>query len=176
MMRLQIADYVLIVVLVIAVYSDLRFRKVWNWLTVSATIAGLALAWFASGVPGLTDSVKGLGLMLLVGLVGYFIGFIGAGDAKLLAGVGSLAGISSAAWVLAVSAVAGGVMALAVMAAEYGIKRGLGRIGKGFFRMAAVRSVYAGAVDEKRTRLPYSLAIAAAGISWIILRCTAAIK
>lgn len=170
MMKLQIADYVLIGVLVVAVYSDLRFRKVWNWLTVSAIILGLGLAWFAAGVPGLVDSLKGLGLMLLVGLVGYFIGFIGAGDAKLLAGIGSLAGISSVAWVLAISAVAGGVMALAVMAAKYGTKHGLGRIGKGFFKMAAVRSVYAGAVDEKHTRLPYSLAIATAALSWMILR------
>ncbi len=159
-MKLQIADYVLIVVLVVAVYSDLRFRKVWNWLTVSAIIVGLGLALFAPGALTMVDCLKGLALMLLVGLVGYFTGFIGAGDAKLLAGIGSLAGISSVALILVVSAVAGGVMALVLMAAKYGAKHGLGRIGRGFLQMAAVRSVYAGAVDEKRTRLPYSLAIA----------------
>ncbi len=169
-MKLQIADYVLIVVLVVAVYSDLRFRKVWNWLTFSAIIVGLPLAWCASGVPGLVVSLKGLGLMLLVGLVGYFTGFIGAGDSKLLAGIGSLAGVSSVGWILAISAVAGGVMALAMMAIKYGTKHALGRIGKGFSQMAAVRSAYAGAVDEKRTRLPYSIAIALAAISWLFLR------
>ena len=43
MMNLHIADYVLIVVLGVAAFSDIRYRKVWNWLTASAILVCFVL-------------------------------------------------------------------------------------------------------------------------------------
>ena len=167
---MQIADYILIVVLGAAVFSDLKFRKVWNWLTFSAMLLGLVAAYPAKGGIGLIDSLSGLSFMLAVGLIVYLIGFIGAGDAKLLAGIGALAGKSAVFSILIGSAVAGGVMAMAVILYNFGLKRGLGRALSGFGRMAGVKSVYPGAIDENRTRLPYAVAIAAGTIAWMVMR------
>lgn len=170
MMNLHIADYVLIVALGVAAFSDIKYRKVWNWLTASAILVGFALAFHTRGGAGLIDSLKGFGVMLGAGLVGYMIGFIGAGDGKLLAGVGSITGIKPVGLILAGSAIAGGVMALVALAMTFGLKSGLRKIGPGFMQMAAAKSVHAGAIDEKKTRLPYSLAIAAGALFWMAIR------
>jgi prepilin peptidase CpaA len=168
--KLLIADYTLMVVLTVAAISDVRYRKVRNWLTVPAMVVGLSLAFHARGHVGLVDSLKGLAIMLAVGLFVYLIGFIGAGDAKLLTAVGSFVGSSAVGAILLWSAVMGGVMALIVVFVRYGVMGGPKRIASGFATMVVAKSVRAGVVDEKATRLPYSLAIAAGTVLWMIAR------
>lgn len=170
MSKLLVADYTLIFALAAAAVSDVKHRKVRNWLTVPAMVAGLLLALHAQGQAGLIDSLKGLAIMLAVGLFVYMIGFIGGGDAKLLAAVGSFSGSSAAGGILMWSAAAGGVMALTVVFVRYGVRGSLRRLRSGLATMVVSNSVPVGAVDEKATRLPYSLAIAAGTLIWMFAR------
>ena len=104
------------VILVEAAVIDGLKLRVPNWLTFHLVIGGLAFAAWSHGVAGFLWALEGaaLGLALLLPL--YAIGGMGAGDVKLLAGVGAWVGPAVTLWAFATSAVVGGVMALAMVA------------------------------------------------------------
>jgi prepilin peptidase CpaA len=101
--------------LAIAVAIDVRIGRIPNVLTASMAAAGFAIAVMGLGV---TPAQAALGLLvgLVVLLPGHMLGATGAGDVKLLAAIGSLVGPSLALRVCLYSALAGGVLALAVAA------------------------------------------------------------
>jgi prepilin peptidase CpaA len=103
-------------VLVEAAVIDGFKLRVPNWLTYHLLVAGLAYSAWAGGWPGLAGSLLGaaVGLGLLLPL--YAIGGMGAGDVKLLAGVGAWVGCGVTFWAFVTSAVVGGVIALAMVA------------------------------------------------------------
>src|ERR1700722_6624762 len=77
------------VVLVVAAVIDGWMLKVPNWITIPMIIAGWAFNIYTGGWAGLAWSLLGtaVGLGLLLPL--YAIGGMGAGDVKLLAGIGA---------------------------------------------------------------------------------------
>lgn len=77
------------ITLIVAAVIDGRQLKVPNWLTFPFFFAGIIYTTVAYGWAGLGWSLLGgvVGLMLLLPL--YSIGGMGAGDVKLLAGVGA---------------------------------------------------------------------------------------
>jgi prepilin peptidase CpaA len=87
-----------------------------NWLTLGITLTGLTLA--TVRVSGLTlgAAFAGFALGLLVMLPGHLIGATGAGDVKLLAALGTLLGPKATILAFVYSAIAGGVLAVAVAA------------------------------------------------------------
>lgn len=96
-----------------AVFTDVRTRRIPNWLT--GAIAGAAFGLAFGGGP--VTPVRAL-LGLLVGLVlmlpGHVIGATGAGDVKLMAAVGAVVGPDVIFRAFLYSAVAGGVLAITV--------------------------------------------------------------
>src|SRR3954470_18499950 len=101
--------------LAIAVVTDVRTRRIPNWLTGSLAAAGFGVA-CAGG--GLTPGQAALGLLagLLLMMPSHVIGATGAGDVKLMAAVGALVGPGATLRAFLFTAVAGGVFALAVAA------------------------------------------------------------
>jgi prepilin peptidase CpaA len=98
-----------------AVIDGLKL-KVPNWLTFHLVAGGLAFwAWYG-GTAGLLSSLGGAGLGLALLLPLYAIGGMGAGDVKLFAGVGAWVGASVTIGAFMVSAIVGGMMALAMVA------------------------------------------------------------
>jgi prepilin peptidase CpaA len=103
------------VTLVVAALIDGYKLKVPNWLTYPMVLSG----WVASGIffgwAGLGSSVLGtaVGLGLLLPL--YAIGGMGAGDVKLLAGVGAWVGATHTLWAFVVSAFVGAAIALGMV-------------------------------------------------------------
>lgn len=99
---------VLAAVLVTAVCTDVRLRRIPNWLTVSAAAVGLILSVFAGG---LGSSLKGLLIGFAAGYILWMLGTFRAGDAKLFAALGALMGlewlIRCAAWSFVGGAVLG---------------------------------------------------------------------
>jgi prepilin peptidase CpaA len=90
--------------------------KVPNWLTYHMVLGGLLYATYTGGWSGLLVALAGtaLGLVLLLPL--YAIGGMGAGDVKLLAGVGAFMGPKLTLGAFATSAIVGGLMALVMVA------------------------------------------------------------
>jgi prepilin peptidase CpaA len=103
-------------VLVEAAVIDGRTLRVPNWLTYHFAIAGLVFAFWKGGTPLLAWSFAGAGVGLLSLLPLYAIGGMGAGDVKLMAGMGAWIGPWLTLWAFLSTALVGGLMGLAMMA------------------------------------------------------------
>jgi len=108
--------WVVSLILIEAAVIDGRSLRVPNWLTCHFLLAGLALAVGTGGSDKLWWSTAGalVGLMTLLPL--YAIGGMGAGDVKLMAGLGAWIGPWLALQAFISSALVGGGIALAMMA------------------------------------------------------------
>jgi prepilin peptidase CpaA len=103
-------------VLVVAAVIDGWKLKVPNWLTYPFAAAGLAFWAGWGGAPALLWSFEGMVLGLVLLLIVYAFGGMGAGDVKLLAGAGAWIGPMAMLYSFAVGVIVGGVMALAMIA------------------------------------------------------------
>jgi prepilin peptidase CpaA len=108
----------------IAVVTDLRRRRIPNWLTFPAIALGLALWTGFVGWKGLAVSAGGMlaAPMLLVLL--HLGRSPGMGDIKLAAGVGALLGIRLSLVAMLLAAVAGGLLALGYQMRQRGSAAG----------------------------------------------------
>jgi prepilin peptidase CpaA len=99
--------------LIVAAVIDGWKLKVPNWLTLPMIVGGWVYCGATMGWEGLGWSVAATGVGLALLLPAYAIGGMGAGDVKLLAGVGAwLAAPLTLVYVFCVSALIGGVIAV----------------------------------------------------------------
>lgn len=103
-----------VVLCVIAGWTDLRSRRIPNWLTLPAFAVGVALNTVAGGWTGLNLSLLGAGLGLLLLLPFVLLRALGAGDWKLAGAVGAFVGPGVLANLLMGSVFVAGVMAMAL--------------------------------------------------------------
>jgi prepilin peptidase CpaA len=103
-------------VLVLAAIIDGLKLKVPNWLTFPLILSGWSYSLAFLGSEGLAWSLLGTAVGLALLLPAYSIGGMGAGDVKLLAGVGAWIYATDTLGAFAISAVVGGVLAVAMVA------------------------------------------------------------
>jgi prepilin peptidase CpaA len=98
----------------VATAIDLRTRRIPNALTATMTGIGIALA--ATGVSGVpvAGAFLGFAIGLALMLPGYALGATGAGDVKLMAAVGAIVGPGLVVVAFLCTAIAGGVLAVAI--------------------------------------------------------------
>jgi prepilin peptidase CpaA len=99
----------------IAAATDLRSRRIPNWLTVPGLVVGIAANTALSGWSGLKASLLGaaVGLALLLPFV--LLRSLGAGDWKLAGALGAFTGPSILMDLLLGSVLVAGVMAMALV-------------------------------------------------------------
>src|SRR5437763_15114898 len=99
----------LVLVLIAAVY-DVRYRRIPNWLTLLGVVLGVAMNTFLyRGWPGLRFSLAGLALAFGVYVLLYALRAMGAGDVKLMAAVGAIAGWQDWFGIFVITALVGGI-------------------------------------------------------------------
>jgi prepilin peptidase CpaA len=76
-----------------AFFTDIRYRIIPNWLTVSSVLAGMIFHIITNGTDGFIFSICGLFLGLFMLFLMYVVGALGAGDVKLFAAFGAIAGM-----------------------------------------------------------------------------------
>src|SRR5438477_3178419 len=103
------------VTLVVAAIIDGVQLKVPNWLTIPMIVSGWIFCAWTSGWSGIGDSLLGtvVGLALLLPL--YAIGGMGAGDVKLLAGVGVWVGVATTCYAFCAAAIVGELIVIAMV-------------------------------------------------------------
>ena len=103
------------VTLVVAAVIDGCKLKVPNWLTFPMVLSGWAFSAAVFGWAGLGWSLAGTAVGLALLLPAYAIGGMGAGDVKLLAGVGAWVWSTVTLYAFVLSAMFGGAIAVAMV-------------------------------------------------------------
>jgi len=111
----NVSIVILFAALIAASLTDISRRKVPNTITFPLAAFGLLYHFYVSGWSGLIFSATGIlaGAGLLV--MFYLMGGMGAGDVKLLAGVGSVLGPVNAFYAFVYGAFVGGIYAAVVL-------------------------------------------------------------
>jgi len=107
--------WLIAVVLVVAAVIDGWRLKVPNWLTFPLAISGWIFSAAYFGWPGLGWSLLGTAIGLCLLMPAYAIGGMGAGDVKLLAGVGAWIWGTNTFLAFCLSAIFGGVIAVGMV-------------------------------------------------------------
>ena len=114
----QITTVPLVVVIVatlMAAVTDIRRFKVYNILTVPLLLSGLIFHAATEGLVGVSGSLLGALVGFAALVVVYVMGGMGAGDVKLMAGVGAWLGLPLTFYVLIASCLAAGVFAVGLL-------------------------------------------------------------
>jgi prepilin peptidase CpaA len=101
----------MVAMLVVAVATDLRSGKIYNWLTFPCMGVGLALG-AVGGLPELGDRALGLSIAVVLALMLSAAARMGGGDIKLLMALGALQGAHFLLWAMLLTGVMGGAMAV----------------------------------------------------------------
>lgn len=160
--------------LVLAVWHDVRSRRIPNWLVAGAALAGVVLN--ASAMPGALGfwpAVGGwaLGLALLMPM--YAFKTLGAGDVKLMAAIGAFIGPQAVTGAVLASLLAGGVLALVVSAWHGSLRQMTGNsyhlLLNSLMRGIAGQRPDIDAPAAPSGKLPYAIAIAAGTVIYLVL-------
>lgn len=108
----SIAWWPTVIVLVAATITDLRSRRIPNWLVLPFLAVGVAVSTWLQGWSGLEKSLEGMGLGLLLFGVLAFMGGMGMGDVKLCAAIGAWVWPHQLILALVLTGIVGGLMAI----------------------------------------------------------------
>jgi len=154
----SVAWWPAVVVLGVATYTDLRSRRIPNWLVLPYLLAGIAVLSWLHGWHGAEQSLEGAGLALLIYGFLFWMGGMGAGDVKLCVAIGAWIGPSQLFIALVLTGLAGGAMAL-IWAARRGFLKELFQQTGGLLFSAKERGE-AVLSNAQRRKMPYAPAIA----------------
>jgi len=106
-------------------WTDWRWRRIPNWLTVPGAAAGLAVNAWAGGWSGTKSSLLGLALGLALLLPFVLLRALGAGDWKLAGALGAFLGPERLLEVLFAAVLVAGVMAAVLIVWKRRVKQTL---------------------------------------------------
>jgi len=165
--------WLLSIVLVVAAVIDGWKLKVPNWITLPLVLSGWVYSTAYFGWEGLGWSLLGTMVGLALLLPAYAIGGMGAGDVKLLAGVGAWVWATTTLYAFCVSAIIGGVIAVAMVVVRrdwqyHSIK--FWTIVAEIFEIRDPSALSAIAAERKSTMLllPYGIPIAIGSIAYFL--------
>ncbi len=165
--------WVVTITLIVAAVIDGYKLKVPNWLTFPFVITGWIVSTVYFGWGGLGESLAGTAVGLALLLPAYMIGGMGAGDVKLLAGVGAWVGIWVTLYAFCVSAVIGGVIALLMVLYRRAWKQHYYQFLTIWHEMVTIRNpeTLATIAAERKSSmllLPYGIPIAIGSIAYFV--------
>jgi len=152
----------LAIALLTAAVTDIRNQRIYNWLTFPLILAGFATHTVFGGFAGLKFAAGGFALGFVAMAVPYFLGVMGAGDVKLMAGIGAWLGVEATLVAFLFTCIAGGVYALVVLALNPSMcKTVLRNIAYTFLVFIGTRQFNFASADEQQAlpRLCYGVAI-----------------
>jgi prepilin peptidase CpaA len=170
-----IAVLLLVLAAAAGVY-DMRFRRIPNWLSAAGILLGLAVnAFLGFGWPGLRFSLAGMLTGFGVYFVLYLLRAMGAGDVKLMAAIGALAGWHNWIGIFLVTSLFGGAVAVVLITLRGRFRKTLWNVSFIFSEMKSGRPAYLSNEEldvrsSKALRLPHG-AVIAAGTTIFLALC-----
>lgn len=156
-LHLQAALVLLFVI--IAAALDLRTKKIPNWITVPAALAGLVFHAAAPAGNGILWALAGFAVGFSLLLLPWLLGGGGMGDVKLLAALGVWLGPLTILIVFGASAVIGAVMAAGVMVGGM-CTRGISATRRRYLNVDEDRETAAKNQPRGRRVIPFAVPIA----------------
>lgn len=156
----------------VAGWTDLRTRRIPNWLTVPAMIAGVAANSMLMGWHGTKLALEGagLGLGLLLPLV--LMRALGAGDWKLMGAAGAILGPARFLVVLLASILIAGVMAVFEIVRQGKVKQtaiNLAILVQGFFIFGLRPNPRISLDNPGLLKVPFGAAVAVATVTCYLM-------
>lgn len=161
-------------ILLLAVFFDIRERRIPNPLIVAGLAAGLVVSFQTMGMHGLIASSEGCLLGVAVFIPFFVLRQLGAGDVKLMGVVGAFVGVDAMFKVILYTLIAGGLVgAIALVGSGklapffLNLRLWLASLGVSMGGKDAVS--FARVADSSVLRIPYALAIAMGALLWMWL-------
>jgi prepilin peptidase CpaA len=152
-------------------WTDLRSRRIPNWLTVPGLLTGVAANTVLSGWSGLKTSLLGalVGLALLLPFV--LLRSLGAGDWKLAGALGAFTGPAALVDLLLGSVLVAGVMAVALVIYKRRTLQTIRNIGHILVSLATFRlpGSQVSLDNPESLKVPYGVALALTVVLYGIL-------
>lgn len=167
------------VLIVVAAVTDLRSRKVPNWLTYPAVVIGLAGHALAGGLHGgqqefgLTGALAGFAAGFFPLLLCWLAGGIGGGDAKLMGAIGALGGLKFVIGAMLHGFVVAAFMAIVVMVHRRVVRRTLRRVFHTVVLLIMPGAKPADPTGPESPKIPFAVALCVGTLAAMI---SAAIK
>ncbi len=154
---------------------DMKCRRIPNFVTGPAIVAGLLLHLALDGWRGLLASLAAGLVCGIIFLVFYLAGGMGAGDVKLITAAGCLIGLSNSPNLLILTALAGGAMGVGLAVLRGKLRSTLFNV-----KEIAAHHKHQGLTphpehnvrNDQTLRLPYGVAIAAGSCITLYLQGT----
>lgn len=147
----------------IATVTDLRSRRIPNWLVLPFMAGGFAVSAWTQGAVGLLHSLEGFALGAVLYGVLYLLGGMGMGDLKLCAAIGAWIGPHQLLLALVFTSIVGGIIAviLAISRGFFGeLLSGTGDLLVGFGRRGLKPHPELVLSNPSTRKMPYAPAIA----------------
>jgi prepilin peptidase CpaA len=146
--EISLLPVIAVIAAVIALVTDVRHRRIPNWLTASTLVIGLVANTALHGLDGAVSSLEGAALGLAILLPFYLFRTMGAGDVKLLAAFGAVLGPQMLISVAVYASIIGGIQSLIIL-------RRLGRVGITLHQLFAMRVL----PSASGAKAPYAVAL-----------------
>jgi prepilin peptidase CpaA len=119
---------IIVAVAAVACVIDLRERRIPNWLTFGAALAGVLFQIWSGGAAGLKFATLGWIAGVAVFFLPFALGGLGAGDVKLLGALGAWIGPMDILWLALYTGVAGMLLAVVVSLASGYLREALSNV------------------------------------------------
>jgi prepilin peptidase CpaA len=158
-----------VMLVLLAIYSDLRWRKIPNCLTLPAIALGFLLNFLGNSWNGLISSFFGLLVGMGLLMLPYLLGGMGGGDVKFMGALGALLGSYSVLNLFLYATLVGGTIALGMAIANKRLIDTFKRMWLLFKCIFLFRAPSTGAVlFRKSMQIPYGLAIGAGTFIYLL--------
>ena len=156
-MSFSMQETVLVLLTLVCVYTDIRYRKIYNHFTLPGMILGIGINAVTGGWEGLGFAVSGFLVGGLVLMILYLAGGVGAGDIKFLAAAGALKGPGYILEAAVYGIILGGVFVLLYMLVTGRLIRLLKDTAEIMKRTMVMRKLDVTSFETDRTYIPYGV-------------------
>ncbi|MGS0689168.1 A24 family peptidase [Shewanella sp. 30m-9] len=147
-----------------AIVIDLTKQKIPNWLCIITIFCGFVINSYFAHLNGLLISFLGFSLAFIVLFPTFILKVLGAGDIKLMMGIGALMGPTLLMWSIVYGIVAGALTSLLLILWKTGFS-GCYKTLKRYWDCFYLRTYFKPEADEAAgQRVPYAPALA---IGWL---------